>query len=127
MTWAANTYPALHHTLVWGSYLLFFLLLHEAAHRPRLLRASVSTLVAVILIISIACIVSFWGAPLSLFRNNGLGEPLAIAVPLFAALALCLRQRRASIVCGTAALLAQILATSHRMARLCCTLPASRA
>jgi O-antigen ligase len=57
----------------------------------------------VILIISVACIIGFVATPLSLFRNNGLGEPLAIVVPLFTALSLGLRQRRAAIFCGVTA------------------------
>lgn len=106
LTWAANPYPALHHTFVWGAYLLFFLLLEQVAQRPRLLYASITMLGVLILIIGIACIIGFFATPLSLFRNNGLGEPLAVAVPLFAALSLGLRQRRAALFCGMTAVVA---------------------
>lgn len=106
MFWAANPYPALHHTFVWGAYLLFFLLLEQVAGRPRLLYASITMLGVVILIIGIACIIGFFATPLSLFRNNGLGEPLAVAVPLFAALSLRVRQRRGALFCGVTAVVA---------------------
>jgi O-antigen ligase len=104
--WAANPYPAIHHTLVWGAYLIFLLLLEQVARSARLLRASVTMLCVVVLVISLSCIIGFLATPLSLFRENGLGEPLAIAVPLFAALSLGLRQKRAAFFCGLTAVMA---------------------
>jgi len=107
LLWAASVFPALHHTFVWGTYLLFFLFLGRAARRPRLLRASIITLGAVIWIISIACIVEFWGASVLLIRSStGLGEPLAVALPIFTVLALKLRRGRAALFCGVTAVLA---------------------
>ena len=106
LLWAANPYPPVHHTFVWGAYLVFLLLLEQVARRARLLRASITMLSVVILVISLACIIGSLATPLSLFRNNGLGEPLAIVVPLFAALSLCLRQRRAAFFCGLTAVVA---------------------
>lgn len=128
--WAANPYPALHHTFVWGGYLLFFLLLEQVARRPRLLRASIIMLGVVILIIDIACIIGALATPLSLFRNNGLGEPLAVVVPLFAALALGLRKRGAALFCGLTAVVSWLamlqmferaifIATATALALLC--------
>jgi O-antigen ligase len=101
--WAANPYPSLHHTFVWGAYLIFMLLAEQVAHRARLLRVSITVLGVVILVIAVSCSIGFFATPLSLFRNNGLGEPLAIAVPLFTALALGLRQKRAAFLCGLTA------------------------
>ncbi|MDT4899049.1 MAG: hypothetical protein QOH25_4126 [Acidobacteriota bacterium] len=114
MLWAASVFPALHHTLVWGAYLIFFLLMRRVAGNGRLLRFSITGLGIVILILSFACAVEFWGAPNdipiragTLFRYfNGFGEMMAVAVPLFAALALRLRARRAAIFCGATAVLA---------------------
>jgi O-antigen ligase len=107
LLWAANTFSALHHTFVWGTYLLFFLMLGRAARSPRILRASIMTLAAVICIISISCMVEFWDSSALLIRSStGLGEPLAVALPIFAVLALRLRRRRAAIVCGATAILA---------------------
>jgi O-antigen ligase len=108
--WAASTFSALHHTFVWGAYLLFFTLLGRAARRPRLLRASIQTLAFVICIISIACIVEFWGSSALLIRSStGLGEPLAVALPIFTVLALRLRRTRAALFCGATAVLAWLV------------------
>lgn len=101
--WSANPYPALHHTFIWGAYLIFLLLAEQVARRPRLLYSSITVLGVVILVIGLSCIIGSVATPLSLFRNNGLGEPLAIVVPLFTALSLGLRQRRAAIFCGVTA------------------------
>jgi O-antigen ligase len=105
--WSASTFPALHHTFVWGAYLLFFFMLGRAAQSPRLIRASITTLAVVICIISISCIVEFWGSSHLLIRSStGLGEPLAVALPIFTALALKLRRTRAAAFCGATAVLA---------------------
>jgi O-antigen ligase len=105
--WAASTFPALHHTFVWGAYLLFFFLLGRAARSPRRLRASMTTLAIVVCIISISSIVEFWGSTHLLIRSStGLGEPLAVALPIFIVLALKLRRTRAAVVCGATAVLA---------------------
>ena len=105
--WAVSTFPAIHHTFVWGAYLLFFFMLGRAARRPRLIRASITTLAVTVSIISISCIVEFWGSSHLLIRSStGLGEPLAVAVPIFLALALKLRRARAAAGCGATAVLA---------------------
>ena len=107
LLWSAGVYPALHHTFDWGTYLLFFFMMSRAAKHPRLLRASIKTLAIVISIISISCIIEFWGASALLIRDStGLGEPLAVALPIFAVLALRLRRARAAIFCGATAVLA---------------------
>ncbi len=104
--WSAAVASAIHHTLEWSGYLLFFALMRHVAARPRLLRVSFISLGAVVFVISVSCIIGSWSARNSLFRENGLGEPLAIVIPLFTTLALTLRQRRAAALCGTVAALA---------------------
>ena len=107
MLWAVSLVPVLHHTFVWGAYLLFFLMLGRAAKRPRLLRSSIITLGLVICVISISSSMEFWGSSALLIRTStGLGEPLAVALPLFTILALNLRRTRAAIFCGMTAVLA---------------------
>ena len=107
LLWSVSVFPALHHTFVWGAYLLFFLLMGRAAKRPRLIRASIITLAVVICIISISSAIEFWGASVLLIRTStGLGEPLAVALPLFTMLALNLRRPRAAMFCGVTAVLA---------------------
>lgn len=105
--WAQAPYPALHHTFVWTAYAFFFVLMRRICERPRLLRASLFTLGAVISILSLCCMIEFWGAPnesgvrtIALFRFfNGFGEMLAVSIPLFASLALQLRRPRAALLC----------------------------
>ncbi len=104
--WAKNPYPALHHTFVWGIYLLFFILMRRVAESPRLLSASLAVFCAITFIISLACVIGGLGASLSLFRNNGLGEPLAVSIPLLATLALHLKRKRLALLCGATAALA---------------------
>jgi O-antigen ligase len=107
LLWAVSLAPALHHTFVWGAYLLFFLLLCRAARRPKLLRSSITTLGLVICIIGISSSIEYWCAPVLLIRaSTGLGEPLAVALPIFTILALTLRRTRAAIFCGVTAVLA---------------------
>ncbi|MDT4955703.1 MAG: hypothetical protein QOJ02_3841 [Acidobacteriota bacterium] len=107
LLWAVSLVPALHHTFVWGAYLLFFLMLGRAAKSPRLLRSSITTLGLVICIISISSSIEFWGSSVLLIRTStGLGEPLAVALPIFTILALNLRRTRAAIFCGVTAVLA---------------------
>ncbi|HYJ45215.1 MAG TPA: O-antigen ligase family protein [Pyrinomonadaceae bacterium] len=112
--WALSLSPALHHTLVWGAYLLFFLLMRRAAASACTLRLSLIGLTLVVWVLGISCAVEYWGAPNdiaartdSLFRYfNGFGEMMAACVPLFAALALRLRRTRVALLCGATAVLA---------------------
>jgi O-antigen ligase len=109
LLWAASTFSALHHTLTWGAYLLFFLMLGRVAKSPRMLRASIGTLGLVVCVISISCMVEFWGSSALLIRSStGLGEPLAVAIPIFVVLALRLRRVRAAALCGVTAVLAWV-------------------
>lgn len=103
--WAANVFPAIHYGLSWGLYLLFFLTMRRAAGSARLLRASLALLAAAVVVIGAANVVGYYGSPNSLLRQHGLGEPVAVSIPLFAALALTVRRRRAAMLCGAAATL----------------------
>ncbi|MDT5156092.1 MAG: hypothetical protein QOH51_449 [Acidobacteriota bacterium] len=103
--WASDIFAALHYALSWTTYILFFFAVRRAVESPRLLRASLVTLAAVVIVISAANIVGYYGSPDSLLRQNGLGEPVAVSIPLFAALALTLRRRRAALLCGAASTL----------------------
>ena len=107
LLWAPSVFPALHHSFLWASYLLFFLVVRRALKSPRLLRASLITLGTVICMISVACMVEYWGSSALLIRTSiGLGEPFAAALPIFTVLALRLRRRRAALFCGATAVLA---------------------
>ena len=103
--WALNVSAAIHYSLSWTLYLLLFLSLRRAFESARVLRASLTTLAAVVLVVSAANIIGYYGSPDSLLRQNGLGEPVAVCIPLFAALALRVRRARAALLCGAAATL----------------------
>lgn len=104
--WATNLFAAVHYALTWVAYLLLFLLLGQAYASRRALRTALTLLGAVVLIISAANVVGHLGSANSLLRQNGLGEPLAVSIPLFASLALCLMRRRAALLAGLVAALA---------------------
>ncbi len=106
LVWSANPFGALHHTLTWASYALFFVVMRRAASRPRLLRASVKSFGLVVFVIAASNCVGHWATPDSLIRKVGLGEPVAVAIPFFAALALRLRRGRAALFCGATAAVA---------------------
>ena len=104
--WATNVFAASHHALSWVAYLLLFPLLARAYESRRVLSASLKLLGAVVLVTAAANVVGHLGSPHSLLRANGMGEPLAVSVPLFASLALSVRRRRAALLSGLAASLA---------------------
>lgn len=112
--WSVQTGSAIHAAFEWSAYLLFFALMRQVAGVPRILRASFFTLGAVVLVLCASCMVGFWGAQTdtdvftkTLFRFfSGFSEPMAITIPLFAAIALSVRKLRWSILCGATALLA---------------------
>ena len=104
--WAANGFAALHYAATWTLYLLFFFLVSRAAAHTRPLRAAVTLLALVVLVIAVANVVGHLTTPDSLLRQHGLGEPMAVTIPFFAALALRVRRSRAALLCGAAAVAA---------------------
>ncbi|HEX8556477.1 MAG TPA: O-antigen ligase family protein [Pyrinomonadaceae bacterium] len=104
--WSVNFFAAAHYALSWVAHLLLFGLLARAFESRRALAASLGTLGAVVLVVAGANVVGHLGSNDSLLRQNGLGEPLAVCVPLFAALALGARRRRAAWLSGLASALA---------------------
>ena len=114
--WAIHPYKALYQALTWGLYLLFFVLMRRVTSRPTILRSSLRTLTVVICVLSLACIINFLAIPadvtsplVSSFRYfSGFGEMMAIAIPVFAALTLHLRNTRLALLCGATAVLAWV-------------------
>ena len=104
--WATNVFAAAHHALSWVAYLLLLPLLVRAYASRRVLSASLKVLGAVVLVTAAANVVGHLGSANSVLRANGLGEPLAVSVPLFASLALSVRARRAALLSGLAAAIA---------------------
>jgi O-antigen ligase len=117
MLWAANPYSAAHYAFTWAAYLFFFVLMHFVAARPRAMRTSFYALGIVIWLLSLACLIEWLGgAALTdhalrsmvkpLFRGfSGFGETMAVAAPIFGALALSLRNRRLALLSGATSLM----------------------
>lgn len=112
--WSTQAGSAIHAAFEWSAYLLFFALMRQAATRPRILRASFMVLGTIVLMLCASCMIGFWGAQTdtdvftkTLFRFfSGFSEPMAMTIPLYAALALSVRKLRWSILCGATSLLA---------------------
>jgi O-antigen ligase len=112
LLWATAWLHTLHYNLSWGLYVMSFLVMIQVTRKPKLLCVSLGSLAIVLTIISIASAIEFWSTSPELYqfglllrRSTGLGEPLAVAVPMFTVLAVTLRKKNAAIVCGAAAVL----------------------
>ena len=113
LLWTGEWLHTLHYNFSWAGYLIYFVVMCAAVKSPRVVRTSLYSLGFVLAIISIASAVEFWGTSPELYqhslvlrRSTGLGEPLAVAVPIFAILAVTLRNRKAAILCGVTTVLA---------------------
>lgn len=114
MTWAIYPDAARHQAFAWGALLLFFVLVRRGLARPRLLRASLIILASVIWILSIACMMEYWGTiseeavrtSVQFRYFGGFGEVIAVAIPIFTALALRLRRSKQAALCAATAALA---------------------
>jgi O-antigen ligase len=113
VVWSGDWSHTLHYNLTWAAYLTCFIVMRQAAKSPRLLSASLGSLAFIILIISVASAIEFWSTSPELYqqslllrRSTGLGEPLAVALPMFAILAITLRNRGAVALCGATTVLA---------------------
>ena len=119
--WAANPYSAAHYAFSWGAFLLFFLLLQLVGARPRAMRASFYALAVVVWLLSLSCAIEWvfgdflndhsYRANLKpLFRGfSGFGETMAVAAPIFGALALSVRKQRTAVLCGATSLVAWLV------------------
>ena len=119
--WAANPYSAAHYSFTWGAFVLFLVLLHLVAGRPRAMRTSFYLLAIVVWILSVSCLIEWLGGSAlgdysfranlkPIFRGfSGFGETMAVAAPIFAALALSVRKQRTAVFCGATSLVAWLV------------------
>jgi O-antigen ligase len=126
--WSANPFSAANLASQWSAYTIFFALSVSTAARPRVSRLAFVTACLVVWILGVSCAVESWvGAALTdgnlradlkplLRGSGGFGEMMAVAAPLFAALALYLRRPARAVVCGATAALAW-LATLQSLER----------
>lgn len=126
--WSANPFSAANLASQWSAYTIFFALSVWSAARPRASRLAFVTAAAVVWILGVSCAAETWvGAALTdgnlradlkplLRGSGGFGEMMAVAAPLFAALALYLRRPARAVACGATAALAW-LATLQSLER----------
>ena len=91
------------------------------AQRPRILRASFYALGLVVWVLSVSCVIEWLGGSSRtdqlfratvkpLFRTfSGFGEIMAVATPIFAALAMAIRKKRQAVLCAATALIAWLV------------------
>lgn len=126
--WSASPFSAANLASQWSAYTIFFALSVSSAARPRAARLAFVTAGIVVWILGLSCAVETWmGAALTdgslradlkplLRGSGGFGEMMAVATPLFAALALYLRRPARAVTCGATAALAW-LATLQSLER----------
>jgi O-antigen ligase len=126
--WSASPFSAVNLASQWSAYTIFFALSVWVGTRPRASRLAFVTVVVVVWILGLSCAAETWmGAALTdgslradlkplLRGSGGFGEIMAVATPLFAALALYLRRPARAVTCGATAALAW-LATLQSLER----------
>lgn len=126
--WSASPFSAANLASQWSIYTIFFALSVRAGSRPRASRLAFVTAGVVVWILGVSCAMETWvGAALTdgglradlkplLRGSGGFGEMMAVATPLFAALALYLRRPARAVTCGATAALAW-LATLQSLER----------
>lgn len=110
---AESQYGALHHTLLWACYCVFYLLIRQIASRPEFLSPAFKVTGIVIFILGIACLFEYAGnfdALTSFFtyRYYKYAEAAVTLLPIFLALALQTKSRT-SFLCGSVALIAWLI------------------
>ncbi len=123
LVWAQAPFSVLHYGFSWSLYLLFITVMLSIVQNPRLLNASLKSVAVVVLILSIVNALEFWSATQESFQHAlifrrllGLGEPLAVVIPILTVLALHVRSSRLALLYGAAAVLAW-LATLQTLER----------
>jgi O-antigen ligase len=97
--WAESWRFALHHTLLWACYLIFYLLIRQATARPKALNFSLLMTGTTVLMLSVICLSEYFStAPensgnISL-RYGKYAEAIVSLLPVFIALAAGKKSRR---------------------------------
>lgn len=105
--WATNASAALLYAAKWLGFTLFFLVVRRALARPKIVLTALCVLGAVTCVFGITFLIEAWGAPQTTANPlMGFGEPQAVIVPLFAALALRVRRFKLALLCALVSSLA---------------------
>ncbi len=112
--WAESQRDAVHHTLLWACYLVFYLLIRHVVDKPKPLAASIKITGLVLLTLGAACIAEYVNNPEQVsafftFRYYKYAEASITLLPVFLALALHLRKRMA-LLSGAVAIVAWLIA-----------------
>lgn len=103
VAWAPSWKSALHHTLVWSEYLIFYLIVRHLLHQARNYRTVTISLMAVFAIVSIPAIVeycaflTFGGGSVLGLRYSRYGEQVNTLLPLAAVGVLFLKGRHFAV------------------------------
>lgn len=110
--WAESSRNALHHTLLWACYCIFYLLVRQLVNEPKLLAVSFKITGLVVFVLGAACIVEYASSPEQInsfftYRYYKYAEALVTLLPVF--LVLSLRSKsKMSLLYGFVAVIAAI-------------------
>ena len=120
--WAQSWHNALHHTLLWACYLLFYVLIRQITAQPQLLSVSFKVTGVIIFALGMACFVEYAvGSSLQndffKIRYYKYAEAFVTLLPLFLAFALHRKSRISVLSAGVAlaAWLVVLLSLSRTM------------
>ena len=107
--WAESARAAIHYTLLWACYLIFYLLIRQIAAKPQFLDISLKVSGVIIAILGILCLTEYLTTSAEMSVNVSLryakyAEAIAALFLIFAAFAVGSRNRH-SILSGAIALL----------------------
>ena len=103
--WAESWRSALHHTLLWACYIVFYILIRQIVAQPRLLNLSLTVTGIVVAILGIVCLIEYFSTSAEYSVNVSLryskyAEAIATLFILFVALAIS-KKNRHSMLLGT--------------------------
>jgi O-antigen ligase/Tfp pilus assembly protein PilF len=98
--WAESQRDAVHHTLLWACYCVFYLLIRQIVSRPSRLNMSLSVTGIVVAIIGTVCLIEYFSTSYDLsgnvsLRYNKYAEAIATLFLLFAAISIGRKTRSA--------------------------------
>lgn len=113
MFWAESWRNALHHTLLWACYVLFYILIRQIVTRPKLLDVSLKITGIAISILGISCLIEYLNTyqnitSLFTFRYYKYAEASVMLLPIYLALALQSKARTA-FLSGLVAIIAWVI------------------
>lgn len=105
LIWAESWRNALHHTLLWTCYIIFYLLIRQIVSRPRLLDASLKITGIVFAILGLTCSIAYFLTPADFSVNitvtySKYAEDFSTLLPIFIALTIN-KKSRYSFLFGT--------------------------